>query len=80
MLNLDSLTTILGLAIGLGIPAAIGVALSIFYLIQWIKQRKTRVIPIKPTNIRLKKHSHRHHHHHRDKKKKTHRKRKDSFH
>ncbi|CAF1342359.1 unnamed protein product [Adineta ricciae] len=74
-----SLKTILGLSIGLGIPATIGIVLSIIYLIQWIKQRKTRVIPIKQTNIRLKKPSRHHHHHHREKKKKTHRKRNDFF-
>ncbi|UJR29551.1 hypothetical protein I4U23_010768 [Adineta vaga] len=35
-----SLKTILGLSIGLGIPAAIGIILSSIYLIQFIKKRK----------------------------------------
>jgi hypothetical protein len=53
-LNLDSLKSVLGLAIGLAIPARLGVIGPFIYLFKLIQRKKTKVIPIKYSN--------RHHH------------------
>ncbi|CAF1130939.1 unnamed protein product [Adineta steineri] len=70
-----SLGTILGLSIGLGIPAALGIILTLIFIIKLIKKKSSKIIPT--NNIPLKKHhrehrqhrQHREHRHHRHGKK-----------